>query len=232
MLLLLILNAFNLVCQAEYKSHIKQTGNAHGWDVSFYIFNIFKGIALTVLTVSIGTGWSQLKPFLQDKVNKILKIVIPLQVAASIAAVILIETLSFDSSIYVLDMVFVVVDIVCYFHMFEAIADSTKREREAAQTDGNAAVNLMKLRLLIQYYLVVIGYTIFLRALVLPLVTFNSYENGRPWTGVSVEELATVALYAFTGYKFKPEAHSQYSEIDDEEKDVGAEQLKLEDRDG
>ncbi|KAK8692792.1 hypothetical protein V6N13_070399 [Hibiscus sabdariffa] len=216
----------------EYKSHIKRTGRAHGWDVPFYIFNFFKGITLPVLTISIGTCWSQLKPYLQDKVNKILRIVIPLQVAANTARVILVETPSFDSSRFAWKIGFVVVDIVCYFPMFSPIADSIENLREAAPTDGNAAVNLMKLTLLIQYYLVVIGYTFFLRALILPLVTIGSYENGHPWTSVLAEELATVALYAFTGYKFMPEAHSQYSKIDDEEKDAGAEQLKLEDRDG
>ncbi|KAK8503839.1 hypothetical protein V6N13_021622 [Hibiscus sabdariffa] len=227
MLVLLILNALNLVCQAEYKSHIKRTGSAHGWDVPFYIFNFLKGISLTVLIVSIGTGWSQLKPYLQGKVNKILMIVIPLQVAANIARVILVETPSFDSPRFAWKMGFAVVDIACYFPVFFPIADSM-----AAQTDGNAAVNLMKLTRLRQFYLVVvIVYTYFIRALILPLVTADSDENGHPWTGVLAEELATVALYAFTGYTFKPEAHTQYSEIDDEEKDAGAEQLKLEDHD-
>ncbi|KAK8703300.1 hypothetical protein V6N13_021621 [Hibiscus sabdariffa] len=229
MLVLVILNALNLVSEAEYKSCIKRTGSAHGRDVLFYIFNFLKGITLPVLMVSIGTGWSQLKPYLQDKVNKILMIVIPLQVAANIARVILVEIPPFVSYRFAWKMGFAVVDIICYFLVSLPISWSI--ECEAAQTDGNTAVNLMKLTLLRQYYLVVILYAFLTRALVLPVVTIESYENEHPWTGVLVEELVTVAFYAFTGYKFMPEARNMYSVIDDEAKDV-AEPLKLEDDEG
>jgi hypothetical protein len=42
-------------------------------------------------------------------------------------------------------------------------------------------------------------------------------------------ELATLAFYVFTGYKFKPEAHNPYFVVDDEEEEAAAEALKLED---
>jgi hypothetical protein len=42
-------------------------------------------------------------------------------------------------------------------------------------------------------------------------------------------ELATLAFYFFTGYKFKPEAHNPYFVVDDEEEEAAAEALKLED---
>ncbi|CAK9167453.1 unnamed protein product [Ilex paraguariensis] len=42
-------------------------------------------------------------------------------------------------------------------------------------------------------------------------------------------ELATLAFYVFTGYRFKPEAHNPYFTIDDEEEEATAEQMKLED---
>uniref|UniRef100_A0A162AJ49 GOST seven transmembrane domain-containing protein n=1 Tax=Daucus carota subsp. sativus TaxID=79200 RepID=A0A162AJ49_DAUCS len=51
-------------------------------NVLFYIFGFFKGIILIVL---IGTGWSFIKPNLQDKEKKVLMIVIPLQVIANVA---------------------------------------------------------------------------------------------------------------------------------------------------
>ncbi|GMJ15003.1 hypothetical protein like AT5G42090 [Hibiscus trionum] len=230
MLVQVILNALNLVSGAEYKSHIKRTGSAHGWDVSFYIFDFFKGFALPVLIVSIGTCWSQLKPYLQHKVNKFLMIVISLQVAANLARVIFVEIPPFVSYRCAWKIGFWMVDIIYYLLMLLLISGSIESLRGAAQTDGNAAVNLKKVTLLRQYYLVVIGYTYITRALVLPLVMGDSYDNRKTWTGVLAEELPTVALYAFTGYIFMPEAHSQYSVIGDEEKDVAAaEMLKLED---
>ncbi|XP_050259083.1 protein CANDIDATE G-PROTEIN COUPLED RECEPTOR 7-like [Quercus robur] len=87
MLTVLILKALNLLCEAEDKSYIKCTGSAHDWDVLFYIFSFLKGITLFTLIVLIGTGWSFLKPYLQDKEKKVLMIVIPLQVVANIAKV-------------------------------------------------------------------------------------------------------------------------------------------------
>ena len=86
-LAVLILKALNLLCEAEDKSYIKRIGSAHGWDVLFYIFGFLKGITLFMLIVLIGTGWSFLKPYLQDKEKKVLMIVIPLQVVANIAQV-------------------------------------------------------------------------------------------------------------------------------------------------
>ena len=85
MLAVLMLKALNLLCETEDKSYIKKTGTAHGWDVLFYIFSFLKGISLFTLIVLIGTGWSFLKPYLQDKEKKVLMIVIPLQVIANLA---------------------------------------------------------------------------------------------------------------------------------------------------
>ncbi|KAB5564668.1 hypothetical protein DKX38_004722 [Salix brachista] len=92
MLAVAILKTVNLLCEAEDKSYIKRTGYAHGWDVLFYIFSFLKGITLFTLIVLIGTGWSFLKPYLQDKEKKVLMIVIPLQVVANIAQVVIDET--------------------------------------------------------------------------------------------------------------------------------------------
>ncbi|XP_021293674.1 protein GPR107 [Herrania umbratica] len=227
MLAVVILKAFNLVCEAEDKSYIKRTGSAHGWDVLFYIFSFLKGITLFTLIVLIGTGWSFLKPYLQDKEKKVLMIVIPLQVVANIAQVVIDETGPFGHDWITWKQVFLLVDVVCCCAVLFPIVWSIKNLREAARTDGKAAVNLMKLTLFRQYYIVVICYIYFTRVVVYALETITSYKY--LWTSVVAGELATLAFYVFTGYKFKPEAHNPYFVIDDEEEEAAAEQLKLED---
>ncbi|EOY23876.1 Lung seven transmembrane receptor family protein [Theobroma cacao] len=227
MLAVVILKAFNLVCEAEDKSYIKRTGSAHGWDVLFYIFSFLKGITLFTLIVLIGTGWSFLKPYLQDKEKKVLMIVIPLQVVANIAQVVIDETGPFGQDWITWKQVFLLVDVVCCCAVLFPIVWSIKNLREAARTDGKAAVNLMKLTLFRQYYIVVICYIYFTRVVVYALETITSYKY--LWTSVVAGELATLAFYVFTGYKFKPEAHNPYFVIDDEEEEAAAEQLKLED---
>lgn len=227
MLAVLILKALNLLCEAEDKSYIKRTGSAHGWDVLFYIFSFLKGITLFTLIVLIGTGWSILKPYLQDKEKKVLMIVIPLQVVANIAQVVIDETGPYGQDWNTWKQVFLLVDVVCCCAVLFPIVWSIKNLREAARTDGKAAVNLMKLTLFRHYYIVVICYIYFTRVVVYALETITSYKY--LWTSVVAGELATLAFYVFTGYKFKPEQHNPYLAIDDEEEEAAAEQLKVED---
>ncbi|KAJ0048414.1 hypothetical protein Pint_14811 [Pistacia integerrima] len=227
MLAVVIMKTLNLLCEAEDKSYIKRSGSAHGWDVLFYIFSFFKGIMLFTLIVLIGTGWSFLKPYLQDKEKKVLMIVIPLQVVANIAQVVIDETGPYGQDWVTWRQVFLLVDVVCCCAVLFPIVWSIKNLREAARTDGKAAVNLMKLTLFRQYYIVVICYIYFTRVVVYALETITSYKY--LWTSVVAGELATLAFYVFTGYKFKPEAHNPYFVIDDEEEEAAAEALKLED---
>lgn len=227
MLLVVILKALNLLCEAEDKSFIKRTGYAHGWDVLFYIFSFLKGIMLFTLIVLIGTGWSFLKPYLHDREKKVLMILIPLQVLANIAQVVIDETTPYGIDWMTWKEVFFLVDVICCCAVLFPIVWSIKNLREAARTDGKAAVNLMKLTLFRHYYIVVICYIYFTRVVVYALETITSYRY--LWTSVVAGELATLAFYVFTGYKFKPEAHNPYFVIDDEEEEAAVEALKLED---
>ncbi|XP_072994153.1 protein CANDIDATE G-PROTEIN COUPLED RECEPTOR 7 [Typha latifolia] len=227
MLAVVALKALNLLAEAEDKSHIERTGSAHGWDVLFYIFSFLKGISLFTLIVLIGTGWSFLKPYLQDREKKVLMVVIPLQVVANIAQVVIDESGPYARDWVTWKQVFLLVDVVCCCAVLFPIVWSIKNLREAARTDGKAAVNLMKLTLFRQYYVVVICYIYFTRVVVYALVTITSYRY--LWTSVMAGELATLAFYVFTGYKFRPEVHNPYFVIDDEEEEAAAEALKLDD---
>lgn len=225
MLTLLALKALNLVSQAEDLSFIERTGSAHGWDVLFYIFSFLKGVTLFTVIVLIGTGWSFLKPYLQDKEKKVLMVVIPLQVVANIAQVGLDETGPYDRGSITWNQIFLLVDVVCCCLVLFPIVWSIRNLREAARTDGKAAVNLMKLMLFRQYYVVVICYIYFTRVVVFALVTITSYRY--LWTSVVAGEVATLAFYVFTGCKFRPEVHNPYFVIDEEEEAAALDALKM-----
>ncbi|KAL8148467.1 protein CANDIDATE G-PROTEIN COUPLED RECEPTOR 7-like [Apium graveolens] len=225
MLAVIVMKALNLLCETEDKSFIKRTGTAHGWDVLFYIFSFFKGIILFTLIVLIGTGWSFIKPYLQDKEKKVLMIVIPLQVIANVAQVVIDESGPFAEDLYTWKKVFLLVDILCCCAVLFPIMWSIKNLREAAKSDGKAAVNLMKLTLFRLYYIVVICYIYFTRVVVYGLETITSYQY--EWTSVVAAELATLAFYIFTGFNFRPKTHNPYFAIDDEEEEAASEALKL-----
>ncbi|WOL19179.1 protein GPR107-like [Canna indica] len=227
MLAVVVLKAFNLLCEAEDKSYIERTGSAHGWDVLFYIFSFLKGVSLFTLIILIGTGWSFLKPYLQNREKKVLMAVIPLQLVANIAQVAIDESGPYARDWATWKQVFLLVDVICCCAVLFPIVWSIKNLREAARTDGKAAVNLMKLTLFRQYYIVVICYIYFTRVVVYALVTITSYRY--LWTSVVAGELGTLAFYVFTGYKFRPEAHNPYFAIDDDDEEAAAEALKLDD---
>ncbi|KAE8695037.1 beta-carotene isomerase D27 [Hibiscus syriacus] len=203
MLAVVILKAVNLLCEAEDKSYIKRTGSAHGWDVLFYIFSFLKGVMLFTLIVLIGTGWSFLKPYLQDKEKKVLMIVIPLQVVANVAQIVIDETGPFGHDWMMWKQVF-------------CSSMSSVVARCCSPSFGRLRTCERRLRPMGK-----------LRVVVYALVTITSYKY--LWTSEVAGELATLVFYVFTGYKFKPEPHNPYFVIDDEEEEAAAEQLKLED---
>uniref|UniRef100_A0A251U7C5 Putative lung seven transmembrane receptor-like protein n=1 Tax=Helianthus annuus TaxID=4232 RepID=A0A251U7C5_HELAN len=162
-----------------------------------------------------------------DREKKVLMVVIPLQVVANVAQVVIDETGPFGQDSNTWRQVFLLVDIICCCAVLFPIIWSIKKLREAAMTDGKAAVNLMKLTLFRQYYVVVICYIYFTRVAVYVLETITSYRYA--WTSVLAAELATLAFYVFTGYSFRPKVHNPYFAIDDDDEEAAVEILKLED---
>lgn len=225
--LLVLMKALNLICEAEDKQYVKRTGTAHGWDVAYYIFNFLRGGILFSVIVLIGTGWSFLKPFLQDKEKKVLIVVIPLQVFANIAFIVYDEAGPSTKDFFTWKQVFLLLDIICCCAVLFPIVWSIKHLREASHTDGKAARNLVKLTLFRQYYIVVVSYIYFTRIVVFALFTVTVYRYR--WTSKFAEELAALAFYIYTGYKFRPVVHNPYFVLDDDEEEAAAQEALKDD---
>eukprot|EP00249_Psilotum_nudum_P010821 c22789_g1_i1 orf=356-1672(-) len=220
-----LFKALDLVSEAEDKAYVKATGTPHGWDIAFYIFSFLKGIMLFVVIVLIGTGWSFLKPFLQEKDKRILMVVIPLQVLANIANVIIDETGPYAKGWITWKQAFVVVDLLCCCAVLFPTMWSIRDLRQASQTDGKAARALMKLTLFRQYYVVLFVYIYFTRVVVFALTTITAYKYN--WVSDCAAEVASLTFYIFTGYKFRPRDQNPYLIVDDEEEAAAKEALKI-----
>ncbi|KAK1403446.1 Protein CANDIDATE G-PROTEIN COUPLED RECEPTOR [Heracleum sosnowskyi] len=218
---LLVMKALNLICAAEDKHYVKVTGTPHGWDVLFYIFQFIRVVLLFTVIVLIGTGWSFLKPFLQEKEKKVLMIVIPLQVLANLASVVIGETGPFIKDWVTWNQVFLLVDIVCCCAIIFPIVWSIRSLRETSKTDGKAARNLAKLTLFRQFYIVVIGYLYFTRIVVFALRTIAAYKY--QWVSNAAEEIASLAFYLVMFYMFRPVEKNEYFVLDNEEEEEAAE---------
>ncbi|XP_052173983.1 protein CANDIDATE G-PROTEIN COUPLED RECEPTOR 7-like [Diospyros lotus] len=215
MAVLLLMKALNLICAAEDKHYVKVTGTPHGWDILFYMFQFIRVVLLFTVIVLIGTGWSFLKPFLQEKEKKVLMIVIPLQVLANVASVVIGETGPFIKDWVTWNQVFLLVDIICCCAIIFPIVWSIRSLRETSKTDGKAARNLAKLTLFRQFYIVVIGYLYFTRIVVFALKTIAAYKY--QWVSNAAEEIASLAFYGVMFYMFRPVEKNEYFVLDEEE---------------
>jgi len=224
---LLITKGLNLLFEAEDQHYIKSTGTPHGWDVLFYLFQFLRGVLFFTVIVLIGTGWSFLKPFLQDREKKVLMVVIPLQVLANIASVVTGETGPFIQDWVTWQQVFLLVDITCCCAIMFPIVWSIRTLKETSKTDGKAARNLAKLTLFRQFYGVVVGYLYFTRIVVFALQTIAAYKYR--WVSVMASEVASTAFYAYMFYMFRPTERNQYFAIDDEDEEAAQVALQEED---
>ncbi|KAL7248242.1 hypothetical protein ACSBR2_003035 [Camellia fascicularis] len=226
MSVLILMKALNLISAAEDKHYVKVTGTPHGWDVLFYIFQFIRVVLLFTVIVLIGTGWSFLKPFLQEKEKKVLMIVIPLQVLANVASIVIGETGPFIKDWVTWNQVFLLVDIVCCCAIIFPIVWSIRSLRETSKTDGKAARNLAKLTLFRQFYIVVIGYLYFTRIVVFALKTIAAYKYR--WVSNAAEEIASLAFYMVMFYMFRPVEKNEYFVLDEEEEEAAEMALREE----
>lgn len=211
---LLFFKAMKMICATEDKVYIRTTGTPHGWDVVFYIFGFFKGVTLFTVIILIGTGWSFLKPYLQEREKKLLMFVIPLQVIENIASIIIGETSPATKGWFTWNEMFLMIDVVCCCAVIFPIIWSIRSLTDASKTDGKAARNLRKLTLFKQFYMVVIVYLYFTRVVVSAIGAILNYRY--EWVAIAAAEGASLVFYLFIFYNFQPIEHNPYLVINDD----------------
>lgn len=212
MLALLVFKALRMICASEDKMFIRKTGTPHGWDVAFYIFGFLKGITLFTVIILIGTGWSFLKPYLQEREKNLLMFAIPLQVLENIASVVIAETGPAKKEWLVWNETFLLIDVVCCCTIFFPIFWSIRSLREASRTDGKASRNLEKLTLFKQFYVVVMAYLYFTRFGV--ALIGNSVSYLHEWVVAAAAETVNFVFYLFIFYNFRPTEKNPYLAVD------------------
>ncbi|CAN7937048.1 unnamed protein product [Ixodes hexagonus] len=188
------------------------------WAVLFYITHLLKGALLFITIVLIGTGWAFIKHILSDKDKKIFMIVIPLQLLANVAQIIMEESEEGESQHTTWREVFILVDLLCCGAILFPVVWSIRHLQEASQTDGKAAINLEKLKLFRHFYVMIVCYIYFTRIIVFLLkitVPFR-YE----WLDELFREGATLIFFVLTGYKFRPTQSNPYFRLSQEEEEM------------
>jgi hypothetical protein len=210
MALLLALKCLTLLSESIRFHYIAIVGSqlAVFWSVVYYIFAFLKGIMLFTVILLIGSGWSLMKAYLNDREKKIVLVVLTLQVLDNVAMVVLEETAPGSQGWLRWRDVLHLVDIVCCCAILFPIVWSIRHLRQAAEADGKAQRNLLKLQLFRQFYVMVVAYIYFTRIVVYVIAaTIPFYLL---WLGNLATELATLIFFVSTGIKFSPSVDNPY----------------------
>ncbi|XP_076649134.1 protein GPR107 isoform X1 [Halictus rubicundus] len=197
--------------------HFIETKGEHvaAWAILYYITHLLKGAVLFITIVLVGTGWTFIKHILADKDKKLFMIVIPLQVLANVAEIIIEESEKGDIEHKTWRDVFILVDLLCCGAILFPVVWSIRHLHEAAHTDGKAAVNLRKLKLFRHFYIMIVCYIYFTRIIVylLKITVPFQYE----WLDEMFREMATYVFFVLTGYKFRPASANPYFTLANDE---------------
>ncbi|KAM6167538.1 protein GPR108 [Erethizon dorsatum] len=195
-----------------------------GLAVMHYITHLLKGALLFITIALIGSGWAFVKYVLSDKEKKIFGIVIPLQVLANVAYIVM-ESREEGASDYGLwKEILFLVDLICCGAILFPVVWSIRHLQDASGTDGKVAVNLAKLKLFRHYYVMVICYIYFTRIIAILLRVAVPFQW--QWLYQLLVEGSTLAFFVLTGYKFQPTRDNPYLQLPQEdEEDVQMEQV-------
>ncbi|KAG0724707.1 Protein GPR107 [Chionoecetes opilio] len=216
---LVVIKSFSLLFHGV-NYHMIQTHGVHmeAWAVMYYIMHLLKGALLFTVLALIGSGWAFIKHVLSSKERKIFIIIIPLQIIANVATIIVEETEKSNQEHAVWVELLFVLDFLCCGAILLPVVWSIRHLQEASQTDGKAAMNLRKLKLFRHFYIMIVCYIYFTRIIVYLLwitVPFQ-YE----WLDDMFREMATYVFFVMTGYKFRPATNNPYFRVYDDEKEV------------
>ncbi|XP_055586454.1 protein GPR107 [Uranotaenia lowii] len=225
MAVLVFLKSLSLMFHAINYHFIETQGeHVEAWAILYYVTHLLKGAVLFITIVLIGTGWTFIKHILADKDKKLFMIVIPLQVLANVAEIIIAESEEGDKEHSTWRDIFILVDLLCCGAILFPVVWSIRHLQEAAGTDGKAAINLRKLKLFRQFYIMIVCYIYFTRIIVYLLKITVAFQYA--WLDEMFKEMATYVFFVLTGYKFRPVSQNPYffmhgdDDDDDEEVEV------------
>ncbi|CAL8071842.1 unnamed protein product [Calicophoron daubneyi] len=200
-----------------------------GWAVMYYITHIFRGALLFITILLIGAGWAFIKHMLTPRERNVFLIVIPLQILANVATIVIEESEAGTARYAVWKDIFIFVDLACCGAILFPVVWSIRHLQAASQTDGKAAINLRNLRLFRHFYILVICYVYFTRVIAYLLTITVPYSL--IWIVELFKEAITFIFFVAVGYKFRPVNDNPYLLLpnDDEDEDTVMERIQLED---
>ncbi|XP_073244407.1 protein GPR107-like [Porites lutea] len=212
MFVLILLKALDLMFQAVNYHFISKDGKpAESWEVLYYITHLLKGALLFATIVLIGTGFFFIKHVLSDRDKKIFMIVIPLQILANTAQIVMESTEEANTQYTTWKELFILVDLLCCGAILFPVVWSIRHLQEGSQTDGKAALNLAKLKLFRHFYVMIVCYIYFTRIIVYLVKITVPFQF--MWLDDFFSNAASYVFFVLTGYKFRPAPDNPYLHV-------------------
>lgn len=211
-------------------------GRMHGsWALLYYFFQTIKGIALFALIALLGTGWSLLKPFLTKTDQRILMLVLPLQVLGNIAQAVIDEQSEGSSHWGDWRGALRIFDVACCCAVLLPIVWSIRSLRDSSTGTKAAQRSLNRLRQFRTFYIASVGFIYFTRIALEFLTEYLSFRH--LWVGSFLYEVSAVLYYGYVGWLFQPKAEvrgrlvvdEDAEEVDGNDVASGVQDIELED---
>ena len=211
MTMLLVLKCCTLLTESIRYHMVSATGLNNFMSTVFYIFTSLRGIMLFLVILLIGSGWSIVRDFLHTREKKVIVLVLTAQVINNIAMIVLEETapgsvqwMEWRDALHIFDLVCCV---AILFPVIWSIKHLTAATQENSK-DHKSQLSLIKLQLFRSFYVMVVSYVYFTRIMVYLVEATVPFHQ--IWLGAFATELATLAFYLATGFKFQPQPDNPY----------------------
>ncbi|NXE26503.1 GP107 protein, partial [Ardeotis kori] len=192
-----------------------------GWAVVYYITHLLKGALLFITIALIGTGWAFIKHILSDKDKKIFMIVIPLQVLANVAYIIIESTEEGTTEYGLWKEILFLVDLLCCGAILFPVVWSIRHLQEASATDGKGKGSV-RMMLLFSFMfspfpsqIVCYIYFTWIIAIFVKIAVPFQWK----WLYQLLDEMATLVFVVLTGYKFRPASDNPYLQLSQDDED-------------
>ncbi|NXA34924.1 GP107 protein, partial [Eudromia elegans] len=190
-----------------------------GWAVVYYITHLLKGALLFITIALIGTGWAFIKHILSDKDKKIFMIVIPLQVLANVAYIIIESTEEGTTEYGLWKEILFLVDLLCCGAILFPVVWSIRHLQEASATDGKGkdSARMMLAHVLSFFLPQIVCYIYFTRIIAILIKIAVPFQW--KWLYQLLDEMATLVFFVLTGYKFRPASDNPYLQLSQDDED-------------
>ncbi|NWH28688.1 GP107 protein, partial [Grus americana] len=191
-----------------------------GWAVVYYITHLLKGALLFITIALIGTGWAFIKHILSDKDKKIFMIVIPLQVLANVAYIIIESTEEGTTEYGLWKEILFLVDLLCCGAILFPVVWSIRHLQEASATDGKGKFykdGAIVLIMLFPFPSQIVCYIYFTQIIAILIKIAVPFQW--KWLYQLLDEMATLVFFVLTGYKFRPASDNPYLQLSQDDED-------------